>query len=92
LPGADVAGIFPAMSSLRDQLLAAAEVYCAANGITKAALGARVMKDNKFFARIERGGGLTVRTFEKFMEVFQGKGPDGTAAPPAATDESEAAA
>lgn len=56
--------------ALRDELIAAAERHCQAHGITKAALGEAVMKDNKFFARIEAGGGFTIRTFERFMAYF----------------------
>ena len=57
--------------TLKEQLLTRANEYCNEHGITKAALGALVMKDNKFFAGVESGArGFTVRTFEKVMAAM----------------------
>lgn len=57
--------------NLRTILLAQADAYCAAHGITRARLGLMVMNDNKFFDQIENGGrGFTTTTFDKFQTFF----------------------
>ena len=62
-------GNYTAMNP-RDLMLARAESYCTEHGITLAALGERVMKDNKFFKRIQNGGGFTMRTYERVMAAI----------------------
>lgn len=55
---------------LTGELLSASAAYCARTGMSRARLATIVINDGKFFDRIERGGGLTVKTFEKFMAYF----------------------
>lgn len=56
--------------NMKERLIREADAYCQRAGITRARLATLVMNDNKFFARIERGGGFTVATFERFMTFF----------------------
>lgn len=58
------------MSDLTAHLLRRADEYCRRTGLSKARLATIVINDGKFFDRIEGGGGLTVKTFEKFMALF----------------------
>jgi hypothetical protein len=55
---------------LRAQILVAADDWCRATGRSKARLATIVMNDGKFFLRIERGAGFTIRTHERFMKFF----------------------
>lgn len=55
----------------RSHLLTRADEFCSQTGMTKASLGWRVMRDGKFFPRIESGKGFTERTYRKFMDFFQ---------------------
>ncbi|NFV80024.1 hypothetical protein [Magnetospirillum aberrantis] len=55
---------------LRSHLLAEADRYCAATGMSKARLATIVAKDGKFFARIEAGGDCTTGMYERFMTHF----------------------
>lgn len=52
---------------LTAHLLSAAEAHCERTGMSKARLATIVVNDGKFFERIEGGGGLTVKTYERFM-------------------------
>ncbi len=54
----------------RKQLLEAAETYCKQTGLSRATVGNYVAKDNRFFDRIESGGGCTIDTFQKVMNWF----------------------
>lgn len=47
------------------------EAYCARTGMSKARLATIVVNDGKFFDRLDKGGGFTVRTFERFREYFE---------------------
>ena len=51
-------------------LLSAAKAYCRETGMSAARLATIVANDGKFFDRIESGGTLTVKTYEKFMAYF----------------------
>lgn len=55
---------------LRAELITKAEAWCAATGKSKVTLGALVMKDGKFFGRLEAGKGCTIDTYERFMKFF----------------------
>lgn len=59
------------MSDLTTHLLKSADEYCRRTGMSKARLATIVINDGKFFDRVAAGGGLTVRTFEKFMAHFE---------------------
>lgn len=52
---------------LKSDLLAIADRYCDATGMSKARLATILANDGKFFDRIEAGGGFTVRRFEDSM-------------------------
>lgn len=67
-PGANAVNI-PQMS-LKQTLIEAAERHCRQHGISKARLASIVVNDGKFFDRIERGGGFTAETYERFMAHF----------------------
>ena len=56
--------------TLRAELLRQADAYCDKHNITRARLGVLVMKDNKFFADLEKGRGFTSATYEKFQRFF----------------------
>ena len=56
--------------TLKDQLLNDADSFCERRGMSRARLATIVVNDGKFFDRIERGGGFTVATYEKFMAFF----------------------
>ncbi len=51
-------------------LIDTAERHCRFTGISKARLASIVVNDGKFFDRIERGGGFTADTYERFMSYF----------------------
>ncbi len=55
---------------LRSNLLALADSYCAARGISRARLATLVVNDGKFFERVGRGGDFTIRTYERFVRYF----------------------
>lgn len=57
-------------TDLTAELLRAAAAHCKQTGISRARLATIVINDGKFFERVEAGGGLTVRTYEKFMAYF----------------------
>lgn len=56
--------------TVKERLIQEAEAYCRRAGITRARLATVVMNDNKFFSRLEKGGGFTVTTYERFMRFF----------------------
>ena len=56
---------------LRQQLLDQVDAYCARTGMSRARLATLVVNDGKFFARLVKGGGFTVRTYEKFQAFFE---------------------
>ena len=60
----------------RNTLLDAADKWVKATGLSRATLGNRAAKDNRFFDRIEGGGGCTVDTFEKVMGWLKDNTPD----------------
>ncbi len=53
--------------TLKTTLIDSAERHCRLAGISKARLASIVVNDGKFFDRIERGGGFTADTYERFM-------------------------
>lgn len=56
---------------LTADLLAKADDYCATAKISRARLATLVANDGKFFDRVEAGGGLTIKMFERFMAYFR---------------------
>ena len=60
---------------LTSSLLAVADAYCTATGMSKARLATLVANDGKFFDRVEAGGGFTVRTYESAMRWLSGNWP-----------------
>lgn len=56
--------------NMKHTLIREADAYCQRAGITRARLATLVMNDNKFFARLDKGGGFTVGTYERFMQFF----------------------
>ena len=56
--------------TLKATLIDTAERHCRFTGISKARLASIVVNDGKFFDRIERGGGFTADTYERFMAYF----------------------
>lgn len=56
---------------LKTELIRQASSYCAEAEISKARLATIVANDGKFFARIEGGGGLTVRMYDRFQRYFR---------------------
>ena len=57
-------------TSLKAELLAAAEKHCAARGISEARLGNIVAKDARFFSRLRAGGDCTTGMYERFQTYF----------------------
>lgn len=62
--------ILSPVMDLTTQLMRAASEFCDRTGMSRARLATIVINDGKFFDRVERGGGLTVKTYEKFMAYF----------------------
>ncbi len=60
-------------NDLRAQFLRQAQRYCDKEKISLPTLGRRVLKDTAFFARVENGGGFTVRTYDRFQDYFAGR-------------------
>lgn len=56
---------------LKTQLLTDADTYCEIAKISRARLATLVANDGKFFDRIEGGGGLTIKMFERFEAYFR---------------------
>lgn len=56
---------------LKAELLSQADDYCATAKISKARLATLVANDGKFFDRIEGGGGLTIKMYERFLAYFR---------------------
>jgi len=61
---------------LKSALIAAADRYCETAEISKARLATLVANDGKFFQRIESGGGLTLKMYERFMAYFRTHPPE----------------
>lgn len=59
---------------LSANMLALADRYCAEKKISRSRLATIVVNDGKFFDRIDKGGSLTVRTYERFIEFFKAAG------------------
>jgi hypothetical protein len=57
-------------------LIATADAWCAATGMSKARLATLVVNDGKFFARLDAGGSCTLRTFERAMRWFSTHWPE----------------
>lgn len=57
--------------ALRDELIGAADAFCAAHNISKARLATIVANDGKFFRQLEQGRDCTLRVFERFQQVFE---------------------
>lgn len=66
---------------LRQHLVTCAAAFCEAADTTLPSIGQRALNDNTFFARIARGQGFTVRTYDKVMGWFSAEWPTGTAWP-----------
>lgn len=66
---------------LRDHLLKCASAFAAATGASLAAIGKKMLNDNTFFPRISRGGGFTVRTYDRALHWFASHWPEGVAWP-----------
>lgn len=56
---------------LKAQLLEQADTYCAMAKISRARLATLVANDGKFFDRLDGGGGLTVKMYERFIAYFR---------------------
>lgn len=56
---------------LKSELLVKAGSYCKTAKISRARLATLVANDGKFFDRIESGGGLTIRMYERFIAYFR---------------------
>lgn len=54
-----------------DTLLHAAAEYCTRTGMSRSRLATIVVNDGKFFDRIERGGGFTTKTYQRFLDFFR---------------------
>lgn len=72
------------MMSLKDQLLHVAHLYATAiktksrdGGISLSGISTRIFGDGKTFGRIEAGGDLTTRKFERAMRWFSENWPEG---------------
>lgn len=67
---------------LTTYLLTTADRFCAHKGISKARLATVVANDGKFFDRVSKGGGVTIKMYERFMDHFR---KEGFRAPPPPT-------
>lgn len=56
---------------LKAELLTKADEYCSVAKISRARLATLVANDGKFFDRIQGGGGLTIRMYERFLVYFR---------------------
>ena len=56
--------------SLREQLIAAADKFCAEQGISKARLSTIVCDRGQFFKKLEEGRDCTTGMYERFQKVF----------------------
>lgn len=56
---------------MTSELLTKADAYCETAKISRARLATLVANDGKFFDRIEGGGGLTVKMYERFIAYFR---------------------
>lgn len=63
--------------TLRKHLLQCAAAFEATTGDSLPAIGKRMLNDNTFFARIARGGGFTVRTYDRALRWFSENWPVG---------------
>ena len=61
---------------LRQHLFVLADAFAASTGRTRATIGKNALNDNTFFARIERGDGFNVRTFDRTLQWFSDNWPD----------------
>jgi hypothetical protein len=60
--------------TLRQTLFALAD----ASGFTRQTIGKRALNDNTFFARIERGDGFNVKTFDRVLRWLSDNWPAST--------------
>lgn len=63
---------------LRQQLIAAAQAFEAASGMTMPTIGRRALNDNTLLARLAAGQGFTVKTYDRLMSWLSQNWPDGT--------------
>lgn len=61
--------------SYKDDLLKAADAYCAAAGRAYSGIGLAVLNDAKFIDRLQNGAGCTMDTYEKVMEWLKENTP-----------------
>lgn len=54
-------------TNLVDELLSRADHYCARSKLSRARIATLAVNDGDFFRRVEAGGTLTIKTYEKFM-------------------------
>lgn len=53
------------MENYRNELIDRVDVYCAAAGVTREYVAAKIVNDGRFFKRLEDGKGCTVDTYLK---------------------------
>jgi hypothetical protein len=63
--------------TLRANLLDLAARYKAATGRSFPSIGDDALNDNTFFARIQKGKGFTIKTFDRVVDWFSNNWPDG---------------
>ena len=66
---------------LRTHMTHCAKALEDADGISWASIGKRALNDNTFFARLQQGGGFTIRTYDRLMQWFSDNWPEGAVWP-----------
>ncbi len=60
-----------------EQLLTLSRSYCAARGISERTASGIIFRDSRTIVRVQNGGSLTMRNFERAMDWFRGNWPSG---------------
>lgn len=63
--------------TLRQHLIAAAQAFEAASGITMPTIGRRALNDNTLLPRLAAGQGFTVKTYDRLMLWLSANWPEG---------------
>lgn len=62
--------------NLKDELHSKADAWVEKTGLSHCRLATLAISDGKFFRRLAKGGGVTIRTAERIIEWIEGPGAE----------------
>lgn len=64
--------------NLAEILLRCADAYGEAKKLARPTVSALILRDSRVFDRVDRGGSISIRNFERAMQWFSDHWPDAT--------------